>query len=117
MGKDETAVLDRVTFDDFAGLFNDSELREVIEEWHADSANALAALAAAHASGDNARIGALAHRAAGGALAIGATTLAEACERLRASAESGAAVTDDELAPVRAAVAATYAALTAAAAG
>lgn len=112
MGKDETVVLDRVTFDDFAGLFDDSELRDVIEEWHADCAKALDAIAAARASGDNARIGELAHRAAGGGLAIGATALARACERLRASAESGGPVTDGEIAPVRAAVAATYAALT-----
>ena len=114
---DDTVVLDRGAFADFAGLFSDAELREVIDEWHADSAKALDAITAAHACGDNARIGDLAHRAAGGGLAIGAIALARACERLRASAESGAAVGDDEIAPVRAAVAATYAALTDAAGG
>ena len=117
MANEETAVLDHVAFDDFAGLFDARELRDVIEQWHADSARALDAIAAAHACGDNARIGELAHRAAGGGLAIGASALARACERLRATAESGAAVTEDEIAPVRAAVVATYAALTAAAAG
>ena len=118
MGKDETVVvLDRVTFDDFAGLFDAGELRDVIAQWHADSAKALDAIAAAHAAGDNGTIGELAHRAAGGGLAIGATALARACERLRASAESGGPVTGDEIAAVRAAVAATHAALTDATAG
>lgn len=110
-------VLDRVTFDDFAGLFDAVELRDIIDRWHADNVKAIEAIAAAHASGDSARIGELAHRAAGGAMAIGATALTRACERLRASAESGEPVTDDEIAPVREAVAATYAALTHAAAG
>lgn len=118
MGKDETVVvLDRVAFDDFAGLFDDAELRDVVEQWHADGVRVLDAIDAAHASGDNVKIGELAHRAAGGGLAIGATALARACEHLRASAESGGAVTDDEIAPVRAAIAATYAALTDATAG
>jgi len=111
MEKDETVVLDRVTFDDFAGLFDAVELRDVIDRWHADNVQAIEVIAAAHASGDSARIGELAHRAAGGAMAIGATALTRACVRLRASAESGKPVTDDEIAPVREAVAATYSAL------
>ncbi len=111
MGNDETGVLDRVTFDDFAGLLDDSELRDVIDRWHADNVKAIEVIAAAHASGDNARIGELAHRAAGGAMAIGATALTRACERLRASAESGGPVTDDDIAPVREAIAATNSAL------
>lgn len=113
MGQDgPDAVLDRATFDDFAGLFDDAELREVIDDWYADSLKALAALDAARAAGDSARIGDLAHGAAGGGMAIGAIALALACERLRASAESGGSITDGELAAVREAVAATYAALT-----
>jgi HPt (histidine-containing phosphotransfer) domain-containing protein len=112
MSDDE--VLDRVAFDDFAGLFERGELRGVIEEWHANSQKALAAIADARARGDAAQIGELAHRAAGGAMAIGATALARAAERLRAVAESGGSVGDDAIAPVREAVTATYAAMTAA---
>lgn len=112
MEKDETAVLDRVAFDDFAGLFDAGELRDAIEQWHADSTTTLAAIAAARARGDDARIGELAHRTAGGGMAIGALALTRACERLRAAAESGAPVTDAQIAPLRAAVAATYGALT-----
>jgi HPt (histidine-containing phosphotransfer) domain-containing protein len=117
MGKNGTAMIDRAAFDDFADLFDAAELRDVIEQWHDDSANALEAIAQAQAEGDGARIGQLAHRAAGGGMALGATALARSCERLRAAAESGAPVTDAEIEPVRAAVAATYAALTDAAAG
>ncbi|HVF79776.1 MAG TPA: Hpt domain-containing protein [Solirubrobacteraceae bacterium] len=116
VGKNCTALIDRETFDDFADLFNAAELREVIEEWHADCAKALDAIAQAQAEGDSARIGQLAHRAAGGGMALGATALARTCERLRAAAESGAPVTDEEIAPVREAVEATYTALADAAA-
>ena len=45
-------------------------------------------------------------------MALGATALAHTCELLRRAAESGAPVTDAEIAPLREAVAATYAALT-----
>jgi HPt (histidine-containing phosphotransfer) domain-containing protein len=110
MGTDD--VLDRAAFDDFAGLFHRDELRGVIEEWHADSEKALAAIADARSRDDRAQIGELAHRAAGGAMAIGASAMARACEQLRAAAESGAAVDDAAVARVRAAVQATYAAMT-----
>ncbi|CAN5233467.1 hypothetical protein BH20ACT16_BH20ACT16_14960 [soil metagenome] len=112
MAKNGSAVLDRVAFDDFAGLFDAAELRAVIEQWHDDSASALDAIAQAQARGDRAQIGQLAHRAAGGGMALGATALVRTCERLRHAAESGAPVTDAEIAPLREAVAATYAALT-----
>jgi HPt (histidine-containing phosphotransfer) domain-containing protein len=112
MGKEQTPVLDREAFDEFAGLFDGGELRQIIEEWRADSATALAAIADAHARDDRVRIGEIAHRAAGGGLALGATRLARACEGLRATAESGGPVTDDEIARMRAAVEVTYAALT-----
>jgi hypothetical protein len=45
-------------------------------------------------------------------MAIGASAMARACEQLRAAAESGAAVDDAAVARVRAAVQATYAAMT-----
>ena len=112
----ETPVLDAAAFDDFAALFHRDELRGVIEEWHADSVDALGAIAEALARDDREQIGELAHRTAGGGLAIGAILLAQACERLRASAESGGRVGDAQIAPVRTAIAATYAALTEAAA-
>jgi HPt (histidine-containing phosphotransfer) domain-containing protein len=112
MGMEQTPVLDRGAFDEFAGLFDAGELRQIIEEWHADSATALSAIADARARDDRVRIGEIAHRTAGGGLALGATRLARACEDLRTTAESGAPVTDADIARMRAAVEATYAALT-----
>jgi len=109
---DETEVLDRAAFDDFAGLFSPDELHDVIEEWRADSRRALDAIAEALACDDRARIGDIAHRAAGGGLALGASAFAAACERLRAHAEGGDPVTDADLAAVRHAAAATYLAMT-----
>jgi len=81
----------------------------------ADSAAALDAIAGALARDDRARIGDVAHRTAGGGLALGATELARACEGLRRIAESARPVTDADVAQVRTAVDATYAAMTAAA--
>jgi hypothetical protein len=112
MGNEQTPVLDRAAFDEFAALFDAAELRQIIEEWHADSATALAAIADALARDDRVRIGEIAHRAAGGGFALGAVRLARACEALRATAESGAAVADADVALMRAAVEATYTALT-----
>ena len=108
-------ILDRATFDDFAGLFDAGELRGIIEEWRADTARALDAIAQARDGGDVGRIGEIAHRAAGGALALGATAFASACERLRASAETGGDVSDRDVAAVRDSAAATHAAMSAAA--
>jgi HPt (histidine-containing phosphotransfer) domain-containing protein len=107
-------VLDRAAFDDFAALFDAGELHEMIERWHEDSATALTAMTDALARDDLALIGDLAHRAAGGGLAIGAIALARACEGLRAAAESAGAVTDADIARVRATVRATYVAMRAA---
>ena len=115
IGEDGTAVLDAAAFGAFASLFDAAELREVVEEWHADSVNALGVMTRAQASGDDAQIGELAHRTAGGGLALGATALARACETLRAAAESGRPVRAAQLDPVADAVAATYAAMIAAA--
>jgi HPt (histidine-containing phosphotransfer) domain-containing protein len=114
MGADRRAVLDRAAFDDFAGLFDADELRGMVEQWYADSAAALAAMTDALARADSAQLGEIAHRAAGGGLALGATALARCCERLRAAAESGGAVTGADIAQVRATVEATYAAMKAA---
>lgn len=116
IGEDGTALLDAAAFGAFASLFDAAELREVVEEWHADSVNALGVMTRAQASGDDAQIGELAHRTAGGGLALGATALARACETLRAAAESGRRpVSAAQLDPVADAVAATYAAMIAAA--
>jgi|GEM_PF-2940578 len=114
MAGDPTSVLDRDAFDDFAGLFTACELVEMIEQWHADSLVALSAIAHALAHDDRARIGELAHRAAGGALALGATAMARTCEGLRSAAESGGAVTAADVAQVRAMVTATHEAMQAA---
>ncbi|MFP5361986.1 MAG: Hpt domain-containing protein [Thermoleophilia bacterium] len=116
MGADEPELLDRATFDDFAGLFEPAELREVVDEWHDDSGRALAAIEQARAGGDRARIADIAHRTAGGGMAIGALALARACERLRAAASSpgpvGAEpVGEPQVAAVREALALTYDAL------
>jgi HPt (histidine-containing phosphotransfer) domain-containing protein len=116
MATEQTPVLDRAAFDEFAALFDAAELREMIEDWHADNEAALAAIAAALAREDGGRIGEIAHRATGGALALGAIRLARACERLRVAAESPTPVTAADVAPVRAAVEATHAAMTDAAA-
>lgn len=115
IGEGGTAVLDAAAFGAFANLFDAAELREVVEEWHADSVNALDAMTRAQAGGDDAQIGELAHRTAGGGLALGATALAHACEALRAAAESGRPVSAAQLDPVADAVAATYAAMISAA--
>lgn len=112
---DGSEVLDRAAFHDFAGLFSPDELHNVIEEWHADSRRALDAIAESLARDDRARVGAIAHRAAGGGLALGATAFAAVCERLRARAEGGEPVTDADVAAVRDAVAATYLAMSEAA--
>jgi HPt (histidine-containing phosphotransfer) domain-containing protein len=114
MSGDPISVLHRPAFDDFAGLFDDDELSEMIEQWHADSLAALSTIADALAQDDRAKIGELAHRAAGGALALGATAMARACEGLRAAAESGGAVTAADVGQVRATVTATHAAMRAA---
>lgn len=111
MGEEDDEVLDRAAFADFASLFEPDELGGIVEQWHADSLGALDAIAEALRHDDHARIGEIAHRTAGGALALGAAAFAEACERLRAVAESGGAVTEEQVAPVRAAVATTYAAM------
>lgn len=116
MGTDESALLDRATFDDFAGLFERAELRDVVDEWHDDSTRALAAIEQARAGGDRARIAEIAHRTAGGGMAVGAIALARACERLRAAAHSADPIGDRPIAAVREAVALTYAALMQAAA-
>ena len=116
MGADRQVVLDRATFADFASLFATAELGGIVEQWHEDSLGAVDAICAARADGDRARIGDVAHRAAGGGLALGALAFAQACERLRAVAESGGDVSDAEVDAVRAAVATTYAAMSGAAA-
>lgn len=111
MATDQPDLLDRAMFDDFAGLFEPAELRDVVEEWHDDSGRALAAIEQARAGGDRARIAEIAHRTGGGGMAIGATALARACERLRAAADSPEPVGEPQIAAVREAVALTYAAL------
>jgi hypothetical protein len=66
------------------------------------------------ACADVKRIGEIAHRVAGGGLALGAMALARRCEGLRATAESGEAVTAADIAQVRDVVEATYVAMKAA---
>ena len=116
MARHTTPVLDRAAFDEFADLFDEDELRDVIEQWRADSAAALDAIAGALVRNDRARIGEVAHRTGGGGLALGATAVARACEGLRVNAESGGRMTDADIAQLRAAVEATYTAMNAAAA-
>lgn len=112
MPRADGEVLDRAAFDDFAGLFTTDELRDVIDGWHAESLSALDAIDESRARDERARIGEIAHRAAGGGLALGATAFAAACERLRANAEGGGTVTEADVAAARDAVAATYVAMT-----
>ncbi|MDX6704728.1 MAG: hypothetical protein QOK16_2385 [Solirubrobacteraceae bacterium] len=108
-------MLDRNAFDAFAELFDDVELREVIAEWHADAQKALSRIAGSLERSDLAEIGQVAHRAAGGSLALGASELAALWEQLRGAAESGRGVGVAELDRVRATVEATKRALCAAA--
>jgi HPt (histidine-containing phosphotransfer) domain-containing protein len=108
-------MLDRSAFDDFAELFDAEELREVIAEWHADAEASLARISDSLERGDRAEIGQIAHRAAGGSLALGASALAALWERLRGAAESGRAVEVADLERVRAVIESTQRALCAAA--
>lgn len=110
MGKDD-ALLDRVLFDEFAELFARDEMRDVIEEWHRDMGTALQAMTDALARDDLAELARVAHRTAGGGLALGATSFAEVCEGLRARAESGADVTPEDVEHIRCAADATHRAL------
>ncbi len=111
----DSALLDRALFDEFADLFDADEMRDVIAEWHADVASALELIEEARRRGDPAEVARVAHRTAGGGLALGATRLAAVCEGLRATAESGAGVTGDDIDRVRHSAAETYRALAAAA--
>ncbi|HTN22782.1 MAG TPA: Hpt domain-containing protein [Solirubrobacteraceae bacterium] len=110
MSKD-CALLDRTLFDEFAELFDAAEMRDVIEEWHADVTNALVLIEEALRRGDSAEVARVAHRTAGGGLALGATSLADVCERLRGQIESGAGVTSDDVDRVRRSAEATHRAL------
>jgi HPt (histidine-containing phosphotransfer) domain-containing protein len=106
-----SALLDRALFDEFAELFDHDEMRDVIEEWHADVSTALVVLEDARQRGDPAEVARVAHRTAGGGLALGATSLAAACEGLRERAESGAGVRAGDIERVRSAAEATHRAL------
>ena len=106
-----SALLDRALFDEFAELFDHDEMRDLIEEWHADVSSALAVIEDACRRDDPAEVARVAHRTAGGGLALGATSLAAACEGLRERAESGAGVTADDVQRVRSAAEATHRAL------
>ncbi len=114
MSKD-SALLDRALFDEFADLFDAEEMRDVIQEWHEDVSSALVIIESACERGDPAEVARVAHRTAGGGLALGATSLAAVCEGLRAQAESGAPLTADDIDRVRQAAEATHRALAAAA--
>jgi HPt (histidine-containing phosphotransfer) domain-containing protein len=107
----DSGLLDRALFDEFADLFDPDEMRDVIEEWHTDVSAALESIERARATGDLAEVARVAHRTAGGGLALGATNLADVCEGLRARADSGAGVSADDVAEVRRAAAATHRAL------
>jgi len=107
----EAAVLDRAVFDEFADLFDRDEIRDVIKEWHADVSRALQAIEDARRRDDPAEVACVAHRTAGGGLALGATSLAAVCDGLRELAESGAAVTADDIERVRRAAEAAHRAL------
>lgn len=109
---EDCALLDRALFDEFAELFDAEEMRDVIEEWHADVTSALGLIEDAVERGDPAEVARVAHRTAGGGLALGATTLAAACEGLRAQADSGEDLTSDDINRVRRAAEATHRALT-----
>ncbi len=110
MGEGNT-LLDRALFDEFAELFDPDEMRDVIAEWHADLQTALRAIGEALERDDPAEVARVAHRTAGGGLALGATSLAAVCEGLRAQAESGAEVTEDDVERVRESAEATHRAL------
>jgi HPt (histidine-containing phosphotransfer) domain-containing protein len=107
----KSALLDRALFDEFAELFDADEMRDVIEEWHADVSAALGVIEDALRRDDPAEVARVAHRTAGGGLALGATSLAAVCEGLRERAESGAGVTTDDIERVRSAAEATHRAL------
>jgi HPt (histidine-containing phosphotransfer) domain-containing protein len=108
---DDSGLLDRTLFDEFADLFDAEEMREVIVEWHADVGSALGLIDDARRRDDAAEVARVAHRTAGGGLALGATSFAAVCEALRARAESGAELTDADIERVRDAAAATHRAL------
>lgn len=108
---EDVALLDRTLFDEFAELFDPDEMRDVIEEWHADVSNALQVIEDALRRDDPAEIARVAHRTAGGGLALGATSLAAVCEGLRELAESGADVTAEDIERVRCAAEVTHRAL------
>jgi HPt (histidine-containing phosphotransfer) domain-containing protein len=107
----DAAVLDRALFDEFAELFDRDEMRDVIEEWHADVSHALQVIEDALQRDDPAEVARIAHRTAGGGLAIGATSLAAVCDGLRELAESGAGVTAGDVERFRRAAEATHRAL------
>lgn len=108
----DSALLDRALFDEFAELFDRDEMRDVIAEWHADVFTALGLIEDALARDDAAEVARVAHRTAGGGLALGATSLAAVCERLRAQAESGDGVSAADVDRVRESAQATHRALT-----
>jgi HPt (histidine-containing phosphotransfer) domain-containing protein len=108
---DDSALLDRALFDEFAELFDRDEMRDVIVEWHADVASALGLIDDARKRDDPAEVARVAHRTAGGGLALGATSFAAVCEALRQRAESGEALTDADVERMRTAAAATHRAL------
>jgi HPt (histidine-containing phosphotransfer) domain-containing protein len=108
----DCALLDRALFDEFADLFDPEEMRDVIQEWHADVQSALLLMEEALQRSDPAEIGRIAHRTAGGGLALGATSFAGVCEGLRAQADSGSGVTAGDIDRVRGAAVATHRALT-----
>jgi HPt (histidine-containing phosphotransfer) domain-containing protein len=107
----DSALLDRALFDEFAELFDPDEMRDVIEEWHADVSSALGLIEQALQRDDPAEVARVAHRTAGGGLALGATSLAAVCEGLRERAESGADVTAEDIDRMRRAAEATHRAL------
>jgi len=107
----DVPLLNRAAFDTFVELFEPDELREVIGEWHVDATSALAAIEAALEAGDGARIGQIAHRAAGGGLALGASNFAAACEALRAAAEAGPGARPADVAVLRETIASTHRAM------
>jgi len=110
----DAALLDRALFDEFADLFDPDEMREVIAEWYADVSTALELIEDALRRDDPAEVARVAHRTAGGGLALGATSLAAVCEGLRALAESGSPVMPGDVDLVRQSAEATHGALAAA---
>ena len=99
---DDRALLDRALFEEFADLFDPDEMRDVIVEWYADVESALALIDDARRRSDAAAVARVAH---------GATSFAAVCEQLRARADSGAELTDEDIERVRDAAAATHRAL------